>query len=274
MLSLCASSGNGWAWGATGHQIVCEIAYRLAEPDTRSKIRKLMQGDKDYDYYYQSCVWADKPAQIDARADEHFVNVPRNAKGLSERDPCPVKSPCVLSAIKKDWEVLASKAATQKEKLQALKYLGHWVGDLHQPLHVSFQDDRGGNYVDVDYAGELKIEDCKQKMHAAWDTCLVLALLGNDVEDAATELMKGITPANIERWTEDTQPIDWASESFRITVDPKTKYCNRVAQTCEKPTATVFIDKDYVSANGPIIKERLQKAGVRLAHLLDEALSK
>ncbi|GEP61951.1 hypothetical protein RSO01_91170 [Reyranella soli] len=115
-----------------------------------------------------------------------------------------------MTAIQKDFETLSSPTASQKQKLLALKFLGHWLGDIHQPLHVSFKDDRGGNEIDV--TGE-----CTSNLHSAWDTCLVLAAVNEDVEDAATDLMKSITPAKIEKWTH-SEAKDWANESFAITV--------------------------------------------------------
>jgi hypothetical protein len=104
-------------------------------------------------------------------------------------------------------------------KLEALKFLGHWVGDVHQPLHVSFEDDRGGNNI-------LVTGECGSNLHSAWDTCLVLKAVGEDVGEAATELMKTITPAEIESWTR-SEPMDWANESFVIAEQAQTKYCIR-----------------------------------------------
>jgi len=101
---------------------------------------------------------------------------------------------------------LSSNNASQAQKLASLKFLGHWVGGIHQPLHVSFEDDRGGNSV-------LVTGLCGSNLHSAWDTCLVLRAVGEDVNEAATELMNAITPARIESWTH-SAPMDWANESF------------------------------------------------------------
>jgi hypothetical protein len=148
-----------------------------------------------------------------------------------------------------------------------LKFLGHWVGDVHQPLHVSFEDDRGGN-------GVLVTGECgTSNLHSAWDTCLVLKAVGEGVGEAATELMKTITPAKIESWTH-SAPMDWANESFAIAEQARTEYCIRQGASCDQPAGKVTIDAGYVAANGPIVREQLQKAGVRLAHMLDAALGR
>jgi hypothetical protein len=105
------------------------------------------------------------------------------------------------------------------------------------------------------------------------NTCLVLKAVGEDVDEAATELMKTITPAKIENWTH-SAPMDWANESFAIAEQAQTKYFIRQGASCDQLAGNVKIDAAYVAANSSIIREQLQKAGVRLAHLLDAALGR
>jgi hypothetical protein len=157
----------------------------------------------------------DHPRQ---RASEHFLNLPRDADGLHS-ESCPGASACVVTAIKKDFDVLLSNNASEAQKLASLKFLGHWIGDIHQPLHVSFEDDRGGNSI-------LVTGICGTNLHAASDTCLVVKAVGEDVGEAAIELLKSITPAKMESWTHST-PMDWANESFAIAEQAQTKYCIR-----------------------------------------------
>jgi hypothetical protein len=105
----------------------------------------MIRRDPDFDTFAEACSWPDRPRR---RAVEHYVNLPRDAEGFTN-DPCPLADECVVSAIEKDLAMLSSSSATEQERLEALKYLGHWVGDVHEPLHVSFEDDRGGNNVGV-----------------------------------------------------------------------------------------------------------------------------
>jgi hypothetical protein len=261
VLALGAPS-DCWAWGDERHKVICEIAMRLVQPGTRAEIQKLISNDDQFDSFSDSCTWPDHPRQ---RASEHFLNLSRDSDGLHS-ETCPGASACVVTAIKKDFDVLSSNNASQVEKLASLKFLGHWVGDIHQPLHVSFEDDRGGNSI-------LVTGICGTNLHSSWDTCLVLKAVGEDVGEAATELMKSITPAKIESWTR-SEPIDWANESFAIAEQAQTKYCIRQGASCDQPAGKVKIDAAYVAANTPIVREQLQKAGVRLAHLLDAALRK
>jgi hypothetical protein len=101
----------------------------------------------------------------------------------------------------------------------------------------------------------------------------VTKVVDEDAGEAATDLMKSITPAKIESWTH-SEPMDWANESFAIAEQAQTKYCIRQGASCDQPARKVTIDAAYVVTNAPIIREQLQKAGVRLAHLLDAALGK
>ncbi|WP_194472690.1 S1/P1 nuclease [Bradyrhizobium sp. CCBAU 51753] len=260
-LALLAGSDRAFAWGDEGHQIVCEIAYRLAQPDTRAAIRKLIRADTEFDTFSQSCVYPDHPRK---RAPEHFINFKRNGKAL-EADECPTADSCVLTAILNDAKLVTASATKKADRLIALKFLGHWVGDIHQPLHVSFEDDRGGNNIHV--AGE-----CSGNLHATWDTCLVRHAVGPDAQDAATDLIEGITPELITKWSA-SSPRDWANESFAISESVTTGYCVMHGESCDKPSGNVDVTTGYLNANEPIVREQLQKAGVRLARLLDQAFA-
>jgi hypothetical protein len=145
-----------------------------------------------------------------------------------------------------------SSSASDARKLTALKYLGHWVGDLHQPLHVSFGDDRGGNNVST--SGE-----CLPNLHSAWDTCLVLKAVGEDPRAAAADLVKSITPAQQELWTQASDPRDWANESFAITRAAATQYCLQQGAACNQSADDIVIDDAYIQANRDVFAPSLQR---------------
>ena len=86
-----------------------------------------------------------------------------------------------------------------------MKFLCHWVGDLHQPLHVSFEDDRGGNGIAT--TGGL----CNRNLHGVWDTCIIEQGLGTDVAAIAGQLRAGITDQQRSEWSAST-PTDWANK--------------------------------------------------------------
>ena len=254
-----AITTDAHAWGDTGHKIVCEIAFKTVKPSTRAAIIKLIRADGQFETFSDACTWPDHPRK---RAEEHFVNLSRDATGLT--GDCGAATKCVVTAIAKDFAVLASSSATEDQRAASLKFLGHWVGDVHQPLHVSFADDRGGNNVSV--SGE-----CRQNLHSTWDSCLVEAAVGTDVREAAKKLLDSVTEEQIRTWMQ-AEPKQWANESFEITESVKTKYCVKHGNSCDQPNGSVRVDQTYFDANVPIVKEQLQKAGIRLAGLLDRAL--
>ena len=190
------------------------------------------------------------------------MNLSRDSAGLNS-DQCPLAPNCVLTAILSDQTILASKRATDADRLLALKSLGHWVGDIHQPLHVSFGDDRGGN--------SISVSGCARNLHAVWDNCLVDYAVGSDVVKAANSMMAAITPDMLNQWTSST-PRDWANESFAISEAVTTLYCVMHGQSCDSTRDALTITTEYLESNKPVVRVQLQKAAVRLAHLLDMAL--
>jgi hypothetical protein len=120
------------------------------------------------------------------------LNLPRDSKGLTS-DECPLADACVLTAILYDFKILRTKEQTDASKLVALKSLGHWVGDMHQPLHVSFLDDKGGNTIRT--SGQ-----CPGNFHAVWDTCFVQYAVGPDASEAVPDLLAVITPEMKAEW--------------------------------------------------------------------------
>lgn len=261
LISTLAFPFEAHAWGDTGHKVVCEIALSLVSPRARAEIDRLIKVDGEFASFSDACIWPDHPRK---RAVEHFVNLPRDATGLTS--PCGEKSACVVSAIGRDFAVLSSKSSSDSEKAASLKYLGHWVGDVHQPLHVSFKDDRGGNSIKT-------LGECgSSNLHSVWDTCLVNAAVAGDWRGETIKLLNSISPAQAEAWAR-PGPREWANESFKITESVQTKYCELRGQSCEGAPGSVNIEQSYIRANASVVREQLQKAGVRLAHLLDQALA-
>lgn len=217
-LAFISLGGEARAWGDLGHKVICEIAFRLVLPDTRAAIDRLMQLDSEFKAFSGSCIYPDHPR---IRAAEHFLNLSRDSKGLTS-DGCPQADACVLTAILHDVRVLASRAETDASRLIALKSVGHWVA-IHQPLHVSFLDDRGGNTIRT--SGQ-----CPGNLHAVWDTCLVQYAVGPDASEAATDLLAVITPEMKVEWSA-SMPRDWPTNPLRSLRPP----ARGIASTAERP---------------------------------------
>jgi hypothetical protein len=202
------------------------------------------------------------------------VNVPRTTSEIAGAS-CPIASECLFTAISGDAALVPDRSKQKAKRRDALKYLGHWIGDLHQPLHVSFEDDRGGN--------EIRTTGlCTGKLHSAWDNCLVVLQTGTGNPNAiARRLHSTITDAERSSWATG-DPGVWAKEAYAITIDNQSEYCERKNGACYyddereefdgDTNKTVHIDEEYVAANGPLLELQMKKAGVRLGKVLNDLL--
>lgn len=263
------------AWGGTGHAVICEIAFQALDAPVREKVKDLIRLDDEYTRFSAACNYPDRPRK---RAKEHYVNLSRGAEHLDS--PCPVADKCVTTAIMRDISELALSTNVHR-KLEALKFVGHWVGDVHQPLHVAFRDDRGGN--DIKEQGP-----CRGNLHAVWDTCILEKRLGTDAESIAHRLRSDITPQQRAEWTAAEISIgtvmSWANESFKITIAEDVEYCMQKQGACwyqshnkrldvDEEEKVVTVEDAYINRHIVTIERRLTMAGVRLAQVLNEALS-
>lgn len=155
-------SCNVFALAAAGHEAVCQIAFEELTPKAKKAVLHIMssEGDKRFQTFRDACVWPDYMGSQRARSKDHYINVPRNWFYI-KYEKCVIGDICLFTAIRQDVIVLKNKESSDKERLEALKYLGHWVGDIHQPLHVSFEDDRGGNDIHLS-----KGIGCKNNLHS------------------------------------------------------------------------------------------------------------
>jgi hypothetical protein len=280
ILTLLGTVGSAWTWGDAGHKIVCEIASHELNDKARAEVGRLIATDPEgFASFADSCIWPDHPKK---RRVEHFINVPRNFTTFTS-NTCPPGDPCLVSAIEGDLAVLTG-GGDDDAKLASLKFFGHWVGDIHQPLQVSFADDLGGN----------KIKDtgpCKNNLHilnlhAVWDVCIIEQTLGNNPRDIGAMLQEEITDAERAKWQGPvSEAHTWANESLVITRHRDVNYCVNVGSSCRyrqtrteyhdgEPEKTTRVDMKYIEAHGVEVRERLKQAGVRLANLLNLSLGR
>lgn len=265
------------AWGETGHRVVCQIAYEELSPEARAELDRLLSLDPDFETFAESCLFADSPERI--RWRDHFMNVPRSTLAITTFE-CPLADTCVLPAIRNDFLVLLSPESTDPEMLMALKLLGHWVGDIHQPMHVSFQDDRGANSYNVE--SDLFEDPENANLHGAWDYLIIAQHLGDDYRQITQKLRASISAEDRESWKYDS-PVEWANESYQITTSPGARYCIRQQGACwysddnmmlddGEEWRSLTIDAGYLQQHAPIVRKRLLQAGIRLASLLNQSL--
>jgi S1/P1 Nuclease len=252
MAAAVASAPLCFGWGEEGHRLVVEIAEGLMTPAAKARVAAtLMPGET----LEEMASWADEVRRARRDTEEwHYVDIPLMSAGLDMKRDCP-KGSCVVAKIsdfRKAWRDPSLSAESRRE---ALLFLVHFVGDLHQPLHCEDHDDRGGNDVRVSF---LKAQT---NLHALWDSGLLRNMAGEDRLLAA--LRRAITAEEAAAWSGGTVE-QWADESLHAA--QATVYGLLPAT----PTGQAApIGEWYEQMAEPVVEQQLEKAGVRLAAILN-----
>lgn len=249
--SALAPFRPAYAWGPDGHRIVCAIAWDEMRPKAQARVFEVLRITSRQEFA-ELCNWADRyRASHKETGSWHFVNVPPDAKQVALDRDCGEPASCVVNQITRDVQTLKSGRGDVNI---ALKFLMHFVGDVHQPLHVSFEDDRGGNDITGTYFKK------KTNLHAVWDNGM-LKQTGQRWDEIAAEIESTITPAKRKAWSWST-PLEWANESLAITRSSGTNYL--------KHSDVFRLGQAYQDRNYPIVQNQLARGGVRLGQTLND----
>ncbi len=232
-----------FAWGVEGHQVIAQLAEGQLTPRARAQVKELLSQEPGQTLVSIS-TWADEH-RSPHYAPLHYVNFPRGDCVYRAQRDCP-DGRCVVEAIHRQAAVLASNAPPEA-RLLALKYLVHFVGDVHQPLHAGFHDDKGGNTY------QLQAFMRGSNLHAVWDSGLIKHS-GLTTDALSEQLVGRIKPAP---WT----PEIAAQESCRIVNIPDF-YPDRL------------VTPSYIDHYQPVMLGRLALGGSRLAEILNETLGR
>ena len=195
-----------FAWGVEGHQIVAHIAARELTSAARVQVQDLLGGDAE-GAMVEVSTWADEIQRARPNtAPWHFVDIPIGSAGYDPGRDCR-SDRCVVAQIEREKTILADRQLVPPVRAEALRFLIHFVGDLHQPLHAVDNGDRGGNEVRVSI-GRRQIN-----LHAVWDTALVQSL-GANATGVANDLMVRITTSDRRKW-QAGGAVSWANETWR-----------------------------------------------------------
>ncbi len=252
---LLALSAPVFAWGYFSHQVICDIAWRNLESRAKSEVRKLLK-ETDFKTFAKACTWPDAIRTMRRYADtkpHHYINVPRSATSIDVNRDCTEQG-CVIEAIRAYRDILQGKAVDgySNNRPKALMFLGHYIGDLHQPLHVAYEDDRGGTGLMLRYGSKEK------SLHQFWDVTIPEFGLPNRWRTAGERLNKRIRKADIQKWQQGSV-LAWGNESLQLT--------RRIyAEIPSNYVMQSFILKDYY----PVAELKIQQAGIRLAHTLND----
>jgi len=286
--ALCARDSR--AWGDEGHEIIAVIAYAHLTPSARKKVDALLGADKNKlsgPDFVSRATWADKYRDSDrdttkvrytATHNWHFVDIEIDSPNLdaacSNHPQLPAGTAasagpaddCVVDKIEQFSAELRDSATSRKEKILALKFLEHFVGDLHQPLHAADHKDRGGNEVPVLY----RHRTVPDNLHAYWDRQLVMRL-GKDPKAVGAALNKKITKSHAADWAKGT-PAEWAMESFSKAKDVAYNFTGEKSFVDEHGGTGERLNATYDNRALRVVREQLSKGGIRLAAVLNHAL--
>ncbi len=242
---------NGWAWGPQGHRIIAQIAEERLKPE----VWQAIQGEFSIKHLSDVANWADQiKSKRKGTRPWHYCNI---AEGeftyLRERD-CP-QGECVTEKILKFTRRLQDGQVKGRSRKEALMFLVHFVGDIHQPLHLGNEDDRGGNNIKVIVHGE------RTNLHAVWDHDLI-RLNGKSLVKYASELSDEVRQASARAWLI-PDVVGWGNESRKLAL--RKGYPLELNKRGE-------LSRHYLEAGEQTVELQFKKAGVRLADLLNRIL--
>lgn len=233
------------AWGPEGHEVVAHVAARELTPHARAAVARLLGGDAETMMVLDAS-WADEVRDDRPEtASWHYVNVELEEPFYDARRDCP-ESNCVVAQIARDEAALA-----RRPDAETLKFLIHFIADIHQPLHVGDHGDRGGNARQLFYRGR------RVNLHHLWDDDVVAAL-GRDPAEVANSISRALTPQMKQSLSGGT-PQDWANQSLGV------------ARGIYGGLAGDDVPDDYARRQAAITRLQLARAGLRLAAALNAA---
>jgi hypothetical protein len=273
---LLGLSVHAWGWGNVGHRVVGKIAENHLSPKAKQGIKTIL----GFESLAEAATWGDE-----VRSDEkykkydnwHFVEIP---DGMTYETAPKNPNGDVVLGIQTTVAVLKGQS-TEFTKKEALRYLIHFVGDVHQPLHVGNGTDRGANWCTVKYAGR------NNNLHAVWDSALI------DAKNLSyTELSEFldrpdlVTAARLASWARGTV-VDWAHESMSHrndiyppsltpaevkTPNPSAQrsYCKTDPEQSIPTNLIPVLSYPYEYQMKSLLHEQLTKAGIRLSYILND----
>ncbi len=245
------------SWGTTGHRVVGQIAQNHLTVKASAALQEIM----GYESLAQASTWADEirsdPAWAHA-APWHYISIDAGEVFSSpEFQSRRAAGGDVIEAIGRFTEVLKDPTESRRRKQNAVRFLVHFIGDMHQPLHVGRRDDRGGNDVRVNWRRS------PTNLHSVWDSAMIN--MRNLSYSEFVAFLDHATPSEI-REAQSSELTDWMEESKALQI--------RLYEESNHFQSEQDRDLGYAYSykNMPRVEDRLLKAGLRLAGLLNSAL--
>lgn len=257
LLIITIFNNTIFAWSKTGHEIIAQIAKHYLDKSVATKVQSHL-GKMSFE---ETANWMDQIKSnhvYDNLKSWHYVNIEKDATYVSTKDPNIINA--LMGVIESFNKTTSAKASINLN----LKYLFHLIGDLHQPLHVGYGNDRGGNNIKVKCVGK------KTNLHHVWDEsiiqnknitaaeCLKLAdaMSAKEIK-TIQQIEDSPTPNSKNKTGWQINVITWMNES---------RSCLPQVYSFKNGNIT----QNYINSNAPLVKKQLLKAGLRLAAVLNK----
>jgi S1/P1 Nuclease len=269
--ALALLAPKALAWGDDGHRVVGELAFRYLNPRAQVAVTEALT-DPGYETLAEAATWPDTFArrfpEYDPMKPFHYVNVDARAPSYQQERDCP--NGCVVTALAQFIALVESgePALSLSERRRAIYWIAHFMGDIHQPLHIAHPDGKGGIVTLLRF---FEARDLRNA-HWIWDFGLIqrrpaptpptsdaVATDQPEFRALADELFQTITPAQRRDFERSTSPALIANEGLTL------------ARKYAFLTSSDHVDAAYEASRWPIVARQLQKAGVRLATVLNRA---
>lgn len=279
LLTFAARPSFGW-W-ETGHRVVARIAALHLTPQARARVASIL-GVPDSleavaDALANASTWADEVRAATKTGEWHYVDLTIQDQKADFAKRCENDN-CAPARIRLFAAQLAGGPKVEQwSDLDALRFVVHFVGDIHQPLHAASDADLGGNCVLLDPP-----VDTARNLHALWDGG-ILKEISDDDRKLAADLDSSITAGHRAKAWSKGDAVSWAWESHRlakryiysqlhIPVEPAL-----FPKGCQDAPAAIrefkpIVDAAYIARMRPIVTSQLSKGGLRLAALLNRTL--
>ncbi len=245
---------SAWGWGREGHQIVATVAEDHLDETTKVMVQSLIGNN----HLYSIASWADGVRRDRPNtAPWHYVDIPLGSTYDPNRD-CPPMNSCVVLKITDFLKILTDKQASHDDRAEALKFVVHFVGDIHQPMHA-VGEAKGGNGVHVKFFDSDRCGSYECNLHGVWDSDLI-EHTGLTREEYARHEEELIDTEKLEALAGGT-PEQWADESLKL------------AQAAWVSDGT-DLNEGYYEKQIKVVDKQLALAGLRLAKLLNESIGK
>jgi len=257
-----ATTQYGWAWGREGHRLTALVAEAYLTPETKAQVAELLGHESLAD----AAPWADEYRENHPETGAwHFVDIPKDQDKFDRMRDCPVsqsdpKSPwrdCVTDRILYFEGRLGDTSLSRSERVMALKFLVHLIGDIHQPFHA-ISEERGGNNIHVRFLGTAQCGGSTCNLHAVWDSEMI-AERGLSESKYTALLLQEIKENNWER-LDGGEPTTWANISHHYAVE------------AIAPNGAL-LTRDYYNTEIKVVDAELALGGLRLARVLNRILA-